>query len=87
MARNAKKETEETIDEKEKYTGSPECPVREVMDFLEHSFCESFGVFRQTRIEFLKAVRTIIDRQIESLESKKSSKNRQGRVRKIVVED
>lgn len=73
--------------EEKEETASCECPIRELFDHVESSFCESFGVFRQTRVEFLKALRTLIDKQIDHLEGKKEKGKKKTRVRKIVVED
>ena len=51
------------------------------------SGCECLDVFKQTRIEFLKAIRTLLDKRIEGLETGGSGRKKGGRVRKIEIED
>lgn len=63
------------------------CPLCELMGMFERSGCECLEVFKQTRIEFLKAIRTLIDRRIETIEEGAPKRRTGGRVRKIEVED
>jgi hypothetical protein len=48
---------------------------------------DTCGVFRQTRGEFLKAVRTLIDRQIDHLEADAEPPEKRERVSKIEIQD
>ncbi len=64
-----------------------ECPMREMMDCADRWMEDTFGVFRQTRVEFLKAVRTLIDRQIDHLEADAEPPGKSERVSKIEIQD
>jgi len=71
----------------EEEPGVYRCPLCEIMAMVEQSGGECLEVFKQTRIEFLKAVRTLLDKRIDALESGGPKRSRGGRVRKIEVED
>ena len=77
--------SEEAVCEEE-HARSFECPVRELWDLFERTGEEYFGAFKQTRIEFLKAVRTLIDQRIESIEGEQGKKKKKGRVHKIKID-
>jgi len=62
------------------------CPMRDLVEAFDQWSDETFGVFKQTRIELLKGIRTLIDRKIEDLESGGPSK-RKARVSKIEIEE
>jgi len=64
-----------------------QCPLKDLLEVFDRWGDETFGAFRQTRIEFLKAVRSLIDRRIDDLETDGKKPRRKGRVRKIEVED
>lgn len=64
------------------------CPVGRFFSDLEEFFGEKskfFDHLNQSRIEFLKAVRSLVDERIESLE-KKGSKGGKKKMTKIKVE-
>ena len=65
------------------------CPVGSFFGDLE-KVCgkktKFFEHFTQSRIEFLKGIRSLVDERIEDLEDKKTQKNSKKRMTKIKVE-
>ena len=72
---------------KAKEADAARCPLCELVGMFEHSSCECLDAFKQTRIEFLKAIRTLIDKRIDAIGKGSPKRGRGGRVRKIEVED
>ena len=74
--------------EKERHKNSEAfCPVGRFFSDLEESFGKSskfYGHLKNSRIEFLKAIRSIVDEKIEDLEKQSSGKKQ--RSKKINVE-
>ena len=63
------------------------CPVGKFFMDLENAFGKQTDFFKhmtQSRIEFLKAMRSLLDERIDSLEKKKSAKAKK-RMTKIKV--
>jgi len=71
---------------KKKAAEEARCPLCDLMGLFERTSCECLDVFKQTRIEFLKAIRTLVDKRIEDLEKGGEGRKKGGRVRKIEVE-
>ena len=63
------------------------CPVYEALDAFGQWSEETCDVFHQTKIEFLKAIRSLIDRKIDAFEKKGKTSSGKGRVQKIEIED
>ncbi|HQO33551.1 MAG TPA: hypothetical protein PLG59_02755, partial [bacterium] len=63
---------------------SQSCPIGALFDLLFDLPGESLDQFRQSKIAFLRGVRGMIDRRIESLESVRERKGK--RARKVKVE-
>jgi hypothetical protein len=75
-------------DRKTEETGH-ECPARRLVQDLEEIFGKKSpfcGHLRTTRIEFLKGVRTFVDKRIEELEKRDRGKGGK-RITRIKVED
>lgn len=76
--------------EKENESGSEEsqrpygCVVGEMLDFIFNLPGERLDHFRQSKIEFWRGVRDLIDRRIECLEG--VGERRKSRARKVNVE-
>jgi hypothetical protein len=85
--RQKKTQRQKAAKKTEKDTAEYRCPLCELVKMFEHSGCECLEVFKQTRIEFLKAIRTLINKRVEALEKGGPKRGRGGRVRKIEVED
>ena len=63
------------------------CPVGRFFSDLEESFGKSskfYGHLKNSHIEFLKAIRSIVDEKIEDLENQRSGKKK--RSKRINVE-
>ncbi len=81
-----KKETKKTKGKEEIQTA---CPVCELFDLGSKIFgkeSEFFEHINNARIEFLKAIKSIIDKRIESLEKAKE-KERKHKYSKIAVKE
>ena len=63
---------------------SQSCPIGALFDLLFDLPGESLDQFRQSKISFLRGLRGMIDRRIESLESARERKGK--RARKVKVE-
>jgi hypothetical protein len=64
------------------------CPVGKFFMDLENVFGKKSDFFKymtQSRIEFLKAMRALLDERIDSLEKEKSPKKKKKRMTKIKV--
>ena len=66
---------------------SLKCPACEMLDAFSQWSEQTCDVFHQTKIEFLKAIRSLIDQKIESFEKKGKGSSGKGRVQKIEIED
>lgn len=87
MMRTKKAPRRKAAGQTAKEAGAARCPLCDLMEMFEHSSCECLDVFKQTRIEFLKAIRTLIDKRIDAIGKGSPRRGRGGRVRKIEVED
>ncbi len=72
----------ECHNDKSRESGS--CPMREMFDFVFNLPGEEMEHFRQSKIEFWRGVKSLIDRRIDSLE--KAGRKDAPRARKVKVE-
>lgn len=75
------KENESHAEESSRSRG---CPVGELLDLVFNLPGEGLEHFRQSKIEFWRGIRDLIDRRIDSLES--VDRRQKSRVEKVNVE-
>ena len=76
------------MDEKKSEQASPGCPVGSFFEDLEKVFGKKSPFFEhmtQSKLEFMKGIRSLLDSRIENLEKKKSG-NSAKKMTKIKVE-
>ena len=76
------------MEKKDKKERACDCPVGKVFDLLEQGPDQNSSFYKhlnRSKLEFLKAIQTLVEERIEALE-KKANKGRKKKIKKIKVE-